>query len=99
MACTMEETTMPVAFAWIGWILTVVFGFLTLYQFLDDRALRRNILATKRILESLDGFCEKVTSSEEIMKTEAGRMFVTSVGHMVLGALNSLNTLLPDKYS
>ena len=50
---------MPDTWTLIGWVLTIVFGITSIVQFVEDRAMRRNVRAAKAIVDSISDTCNE----------------------------------------
>jgi hypothetical protein len=93
--------------AWAGWlslILAVIFGVLSLIQFVQfliDRKARsiydKNVVAARGSLVALRAMCTESINNGEIIKTEASKQFVRQIAYMVLSIENTLTAIVPDR--
>ncbi len=91
--------------AWAGWlslILAIVFGVLSLIQFVQyliDRKTRsvydRNVVAARNSLGNLRAMCTEAINNAEIIKTEASKQFVRQIAFTALNIEETLTAIVP----
>ena len=88
---------MPVWAAWVGWILGIMFGFVTFYQFITDKASRGNIAAARNALRALRVMCTEAIDSGKIINSAETRQFVRSIAYIAVAAEGCLDAVLDPK--
>lgn len=79
----------------ISIILTVVFGTISLLQYLNHRAERPSIKAVKGALETMSARCKSARDKNIATSPERVDEFINSIEDQVLSAKRALDTLLP----
>ncbi len=83
---------MPAFLAWSGWVMTLLFGLLSLYQFIQshrDKAIRDaqrdHLKALRTSLQALRANFVEAINTGEAVKSDAARQWVRAMAYHVLG--------------
>jgi len=73
---------------WVGWtslVLTVIFGGLNVYQFVQSLLNKGKVDSALAQLEAIRALCEEAVVSEEAINTGPAKQFVRSVAFQIGG--------------
>src|SRR3954470_20539681 len=86
-----------------GWVMTAVFGAVSMYQFVRDyvrgkvwNERARHLQAVKAGLMQLRAMLTEAGSTQEVIKTDATRQFVRQLGHHIVSIEHHIDVMLDD---
>lgn len=84
---------MPLWASWTGWLLTILFGLLSVYQAIAERQSRRTARAAKEAVNALRMMCSEAIG-QELLANDAGRYFAVSVIGMADAIESNINAIV-----